>query len=106
MSAGYPTCENDDVERRRRLFYSMEKPKGGFKSVMNLPADTLQISQEEQGRLLARVYAFILSEKFTGTHKEQDDHRTIQSPKTRQAQPTGIIQVIDAQTFVSQEPEE
>ena len=37
---------------------------------MNQPAETLQLSQEEQGRLLARVYAFILSNQFTGTQKE------------------------------------
>jgi len=37
---------------------------------MNQPAETLQLSQEEQGRLLARVYAFILSDQFTETQKE------------------------------------
>jgi len=37
---------------------------------MNPPAEILQLSQEEQGRLLARVYAFILSDQFTGTQKE------------------------------------
>jgi hypothetical protein len=73
---------------------------------MNFPAEALPLSQEEQGRLLARVYAFILSEKFTGTHKEHDDHRTIQSPKTRQTQLTGILQVVDAQAVLSQGREE
>jgi len=33
---------------------------------MTLPDETLHLSQEEQGRLLARVYAFILSDQFTG----------------------------------------
>jgi hypothetical protein len=69
---------------------------------MNLPAETLPLSQEEQGRLLARVYAFILSEKFTGTLKVQYVHQTIQSPKTTRAQVTGTIQVVDAQILLTQ----
>ena len=33
---------------------------------MTQPVETLQLSQEDQGRMMARVYAFILSDEFTG----------------------------------------
>ena len=71
---------------------------------MNLPADTLQLSQEEQGRLLARVYAFILSDQFTGTHKEPGTTSDIRSTKKRKTQTTGEPQVLDAEIIVIQEP--
>ena len=70
---------------------------------MVLPADPLPLTPEEQGRLLARVYAFILSDKFTGTYKENVIQRATGTAKTCQAQLTGFIQVVDAQVFLSQE---
>lgn len=81
---------------------------------MTQPAEPLQLSQEEQGRLLARVYAFILSDQFTSTTPE--DPRTqcrgkepgtttdIRSTKKRKTQPTGEPQVLDAEIIVIQEP--
>ena len=72
---------------------------------MNQPAETLQLSQEEQGRLLARVYAFILSDQFTGTPKEMNavetDHKTSKNSKNNK-QVTS--QEIDAQFVQNQEP--
>jgi hypothetical protein len=70
---------------------------------MDIAAETYPLSQEEQGRMLARIYAFILSDKFTGTHKEQDLKRTTPSIRTCQPQLNGIIQVVDAQELVLQE---
>jgi hypothetical protein len=71
---------------------------------MNQPAESLQLSQEEQGRLLARVYAFILSDQFTGTHKEPGTTTDIRSTKKRKTQFTGDTQVLDAEIIVNQEP--
>lgn len=81
---------------------------------MNQPAEPLQISQEEQGRLLARVYAFILSDQFTGTTpegprtqcrgKEPGTTSDIRSTKKRKTQPTGATQGLDAEIIVNQEP--
>jgi len=72
---------------------------------MNQPAETLQLSQEEQGRLLARVYAFILSDQFTGTQKEinavETDQKTFKNSKNNK-QVTS--QEIDAQFVQNQEP--
>jgi len=72
---------------------------------MNPPAEILQLSQEEQGRMLARVYAFILSDQFTGTQKEIEvvakDHKTTKKSQ-RQIQVTS--QEIDAQFIRNQEP--
>ena len=71
---------------------------------MNQPAETLQLSQEEQGRLLARVYAFILSDQFTGTPKEMNavetDPKTLKNSKNKK-QVTS--QEIDAQFVQNQE---
>ena len=71
---------------------------------MNQPAETLQLSQEEQGRLLARVYAFILSDQFTETPKEINAVET--DPKTSKNcknQSHGTSQEIDAQFVQNQE---
>lgn len=70
---------------------------------MVLPADPLPLTSEEQGRLLARVYAFILSDKFTGTTREQETQRDIRPADTCQPQLAGIIHEIDAQEFVYRE---
>ncbi|MCX6054794.1 MAG: hypothetical protein NTZ74_07765 [Chloroflexi bacterium] len=72
---------------------------------MNQPAETLQLSQEEQGRLLARVYAFILSDQFTGTQKEINAVKTDQKiSKNSKNQNHGTPQEIDAQFVQNQEP--
>ncbi len=71
---------------------------------MNQPAEPLQLSQEEQGRLLARVYAFILSEQFIGNSQETGTTSDIKSTKKRKTQPTGEPQVLDAEIIVIQEP--
>ena len=72
---------------------------------MNPPAETLQLSQEEQGRLLARVYAFILSDQFIETPKEinavETDPKTSKNSKNNK-QVTS--QEIDAQFVQNQEP--
>lgn len=72
---------------------------------MNQPAETLQLSQEEQGRLLARVYAFILSDQFTGIQKEinavETDQKTSEKSKNKKHV---ISQEIDAQFIQNQEP--
>ena len=72
---------------------------------MNQPAETLQLSQEEQRRLLARVYAFILSDQFTtGTPKEinmvETDQKTSKNTKN---QKHVTSQEIDAQFVQNQE---
>ncbi len=72
---------------------------------MNQPAETLQLSQEEQGRLLARVYAFILSDQFTGTQKEINAVETDQkTSKKNKNQKHVSSQEIDAQFVQNQEP--
>jgi hypothetical protein len=81
---------------------------------MNQPAEPLQLTQEEQGRLLARVYAFILSDQFTGTTPEGPRTQCrgiepgtttdIRSPKKRKTQSTGAAQVLDAEIIQTQEP--
>ena len=72
---------------------------------MNRPAETLQLSQEEQGRLLARVYAFILSDQFTGTQKEINAVETDQkTSKNSKNQRHVTSQEIDAQFVQNQEP--
>ncbi|MBA4376289.1 MAG: hypothetical protein C0401_08985 [Anaerolinea sp.] len=72
---------------------------------MNQPAETLQLSQEEQGRLLARVYAFILSDQFTGTQKEINAVETDQkTSKNSKHQRHVTLQEIDAQFIQNQEP--
>ncbi|OJX47175.1 MAG: hypothetical protein BGO78_17015 [Chloroflexi bacterium 44-23] len=71
---------------------------------MNQPAETLQLSQEEQGRLLARVYAFILSDQFTGAQKEintvETDQKTSKNNKNHRHVTS---QEIDAQLVQTQE---
>ena len=81
---------------------------------MNQPAETLQFSQEEQGRLLARVYAFILSDQFIGnSHEEPHTQRRgkehninpdIKSAKKSKTQTQGETQVLDAQPLSALEP--
>lgn len=71
---------------------------------MNQPAETLQLSQEEQGKLLARVYAFILSDQFTETQKEinalETDQKTTRNKKNQRHVTS---QEIDAQFVQNQE---
>jgi len=71
---------------------------------MNQPAEILQFSQEEQGRLLARVYAFILSDQFTGNPQEQNTILDTMSTKRSKTQSQGETQVLDAQPFSVLEP--
>jgi hypothetical protein len=72
---------------------------------MNQPAEILQLSQEEQGRLLARVYAFILSDQFTGAQKEINAVETDPTTsKNFKNQSHGTSQEIDAQFVQNQEP--
>jgi len=72
---------------------------------MNQPAETLQLSQEEQGRLLARVYAFILSDQFTGTQKEINAVETEQKTSKNSKNNKHVTsQEIDAQFVQNQEP--
>ena len=71
---------------------------------MNLPADSLQLSQEEQGRLLARVYAFILSDEFTGNLKVPDKTTDIRSTKNSKTQIKEISHGVGAQLIKIQEP--
>lgn len=68
------------------------------------PAETLQLSPEEQGRLLARVYAYILSDQFTGTKQEPGKKSDEPSAKKRKVRTTGDTAVLDAETTDSQEP--
>jgi len=68
------------------------------------PADPLQLSQEEQGRLLARVYAFILSDQFLGTPQEQSKIMDTVSTEKNKIQTTGDTQLLDAETIPTQEP--
>lgn len=79
---------------------------------MNQPAETLQFSQEEQGRLLARVYAFILSDQFIGNShegpstrgKEHNINPDIKSAKKSKTQTQGETQILDAQPLSDLEP--
>ena len=73
---------------------------------MTQPAEPLQLSQEEQGRLLARVYAYILSDQFTGTKQEPGKKSDEPSAKKRKVRTTGDTSVLDAETTDSQEPKE
>lgn len=71
---------------------------------MNQPAETLQFSQEVQGRLLARVYAFILSDQFIETQKEINAVETDQkTTKNKKNQSHETSQEIDAQFVQNQE---
>lgn len=70
------------------------------------PAETLQLSPEEQGRLLARVYAYILSDQFTGTKQEPGKKSDEPSAKKCKVRTTGDISVLDAETTDNQEPKE
>jgi hypothetical protein len=70
---------------------------------MKQPADVLHISPEEQGRLLARVYAFILSDQFTGTPQEISKNSDKLSTKKRKKATTGNASELDAETH-TQEP--
>jgi len=71
---------------------------------MNQPAEILQLSQEEQGRLLARVYAFILSDQFIGTQKVINSVETDQKTSKKSKNKKHVIsQEIDAQIIQNQE---
>ena len=61
---------------------------------MTLPDETLQLSQEEQGRLLAHVYAFILSDQFTGEPKTAAPEKKPRRKKTARLQDEN--QIVDA----------
>lgn len=61
---------------------------------MTQPAETLPLSQEEQGRLLARVYAFILSDEFTGAPVQVVPDKEPRRKKTAQSQDKN--QIVDA----------
>lgn len=72
---------------------------------MNPPAEILQLSQEEQGRLLARVYAFILSDQFTETQKETNAVKTGQKTSKNSKNNKHVTsQEIDAQFVQNLEP--
>ena len=70
------------------------------------PAETLQLSPEEQGRLLARVYAYILSDQFTEIKQEPGEKSDEPSTKKSKEPTTGDTSVLDAETTDSQEPKE
>lgn len=70
------------------------------------PAETLQLSPEEQGRLLARVYAYILSDQVTGTKQEPGKKWDEPSAKKRKVRTTGDTSVLDPETTDNQEPKE
>jgi hypothetical protein len=70
------------------------------------PAETLQLSPEEQGRLLARVYAYILSDQFTGTKQEPGKKSDEPSTKKRKERTTGDTSVLDVATADSKDPKE
>ena len=71
---------------------------------MNQPAEPLQLSQEEQGSLLARFYDFILIDQFTGNPYDQNTILATKSTKKSKALPQGETQVLDAQPVSVQEP--
>jgi len=73
---------------------------------MNQPAENLQFSQEEQGRLLVRVYAFILSDQFIGNSHEEEHNINpdIKSANKSKTQTQGETLVLDAQPFSALEP--
>ena len=71
---------------------------------MNLPAEPFLYSQEEQGRFLARVYAFILSDEFAGIPKVPDKNTDIRSTKNSKTQIKEISHGLDAQLLEIQEP--
>jgi hypothetical protein len=70
------------------------------------PVETLQLSPEEQGRLLARVYAYILSDQFTEIKQEPVKKSDEPSTKKSKEPTTGDASVLDAETTDSQEPKE
>ncbi len=53
---------------------------------MNPSPDLPQLSAEEQGRLLARVYAFILSDQFTVVSREDKPSPEVKPARTRKSQ--------------------
>lgn len=73
---------------------------------MVLLAAPLLLTSEEQGRLLASVYAYYLEVESTGMHKELGSLRTTRPVKTCQPQWIGITHVLDAQELFSQEARE
>ena len=70
------------------------------------PAETLQLSPEEQGRLLARVYAYILSDQFTEIKQEPGKKSDEPSTKKSKEPTTGDTSVLDAETTDSQGPKQ
>jgi len=71
---------------------------------MNQPAEPLQLSQEEQGRLLARVYSFILSDQFICNSQDSGKTSDTKSIKMSKTQPQGESQESDAQPLSALEP--
>ena len=70
---------------------------------MVTPAYPHQLSTEEQRRLLAHVYAFILSDRFTGTYKGNEIKRTTRATETCQSKLTGMTHEVDAQELFTRE---
>lgn len=69
---------------------------------MTLPDETLPLTQEEQGRLLARVYAFILSDQFTG---EPTNAVPEKKPRRKNmAQPQAEHLIVDANSSIPEPP--
>lgn len=68
---------------------------------MTRPAEPYFLTQEEQGRMLARVYAFILSDEFTGEPATEVPEKKPRRKKA--AQSNGENKIVDANQAV-QEP--
>lgn len=73
---------------------------------MDHPAETLQLSPEEQGKLLARVYAFILSDQFIGTSQESGKHVDKESAKKHKEPATKDTSAPDAESNYTQASKE
>ena len=65
---------------------------------MSQPAEAYHLTQEDQDRMMARVYAFILSDQFTGTQKETNAVKTDQKTSKNSKNNKHVTsQEIDAQ---------
>ncbi len=73
---------------------------------MNPPVEPPQLSQEEQGRLLAKVYAFILSDQFTRVSTENNENLDEPSAKKHKARTKGERSKLVKEAVDSQEPKE
>ncbi len=71
---------------------------------MNQPAEPLQLSQKEQGKLLARVYTFILSDQFIGNSRDSGKTSDTKSINMSKTQPQGESQELDVQHLSALEP--